>query len=212
MSIGNLKDQGNKGNNFPYQLRNLQLLGEIADNTAVPCCPTAATEATLLQVLNSLQQGQAYTQALVTDQGGVGCPTNCPTYLEIRVWNGVSFDAPIYYDASGAVVIPVGPLAFVNPQYVLENILIQDTAIATALTSTRTPNILRTQVAGAIAPAVYSASFYNAGTTNADVMGVVLAAGETVNFDAGGSANKFTAGSLTYIGSATSELLIIYVS
>jgi len=29
MSIGNLKDYGNKGNNFPYQLRNLQLLGEI---------------------------------------------------------------------------------------------------------------------------------------------------------------------------------------
>jgi hypothetical protein len=29
MSIGNLKDQGNKGNNFPYQLRTLQLLGEI---------------------------------------------------------------------------------------------------------------------------------------------------------------------------------------
>ena len=29
MSIGNLKDQGNKGNNFPYQLRNLQLLGAI---------------------------------------------------------------------------------------------------------------------------------------------------------------------------------------
>jgi hypothetical protein len=29
MSIGNLKDNGNKGNNFPYQLRNLQLLGEI---------------------------------------------------------------------------------------------------------------------------------------------------------------------------------------
>lgn len=31
MSIGNLKDQGNKGNNFPYQLRNLQLLGAIND-------------------------------------------------------------------------------------------------------------------------------------------------------------------------------------
>ena len=29
MSIGNLKDQGNKGNNFPYQLRSLQLLGDI---------------------------------------------------------------------------------------------------------------------------------------------------------------------------------------
>tara|TARA_R110000868_G_scaffold8307_6_gene43432 strand:+ start:2191 stop:2559 length:369 start_codon:yes stop_codon:yes gene_type:complete len=35
MSIGNLKDQGNKGNNFPYQLRNLQILNEllIAANT-----------------------------------------------------------------------------------------------------------------------------------------------------------------------------------
>jgi hypothetical protein len=31
MSIGNLKDNGNKGNNFPYQLAVLQLLGEIRD-------------------------------------------------------------------------------------------------------------------------------------------------------------------------------------
>ena len=31
MSIGNLKDQGNKGNNFPYQLKNLQLLSQIAN-------------------------------------------------------------------------------------------------------------------------------------------------------------------------------------
>ena len=38
MSIGNTKDYGNKGNNFPYQLRNLQLLGEILDalNNASP--------------------------------------------------------------------------------------------------------------------------------------------------------------------------------
>ena len=26
MSVGNLKDQGNKGNNFPFQVKNLQLL------------------------------------------------------------------------------------------------------------------------------------------------------------------------------------------
>jgi hypothetical protein len=31
MSIGNLKTQGNQGNNFPYQLRNLQLLGGIEE-------------------------------------------------------------------------------------------------------------------------------------------------------------------------------------
>lgn len=40
MSIGNLKDQGNKGNNFPYQLKNLQLLSAINEgiidlNTAI---------------------------------------------------------------------------------------------------------------------------------------------------------------------------------
>jgi hypothetical protein len=37
MSIGNLKDQGNKGNNFPYQLKTLQLLGAINDGiSALP--------------------------------------------------------------------------------------------------------------------------------------------------------------------------------
>jgi hypothetical protein len=34
MSVGNLKDQGNKGNNFPYQLKTLQLLGAINDSIA----------------------------------------------------------------------------------------------------------------------------------------------------------------------------------
>jgi len=45
MSIGNLKDQGNKGNNFPYQLKNLQLLGLISDNLS-----GLATETTLASV------------------------------------------------------------------------------------------------------------------------------------------------------------------
>ena len=37
MSVGNLKDQGNKGNNVPYQLKTLQLLGAINDSiSALP--------------------------------------------------------------------------------------------------------------------------------------------------------------------------------
>ena len=51
MSVGNLTDQGNKGNNFPFQIAVLQLLEQIA---TVPnlagCCPNDATEATLLKV------------------------------------------------------------------------------------------------------------------------------------------------------------------
>ena len=42
MSIGNLNDQGNKGNNFPYQLRTLQLLGEI--NNGINALPGADYE------------------------------------------------------------------------------------------------------------------------------------------------------------------------
>lgn len=210
MSIGNTKDYGNKGNNFPYQLRSLQLLSDIL--TKSNCCPTAATEVTLLQILNTLQVGTAFQQQLVIDLGGVGCPTNCPTYVEIRIWNGTTFDPPVYYDAGGSIVVPVGPLQFVNPQYVLENILLQETSINAALTATKTPNILRETTAGAIAPAVYSISFSNTGTTDGDVNGVTIKPGETVNFDAGGAGNKYAAASFTYTASATAELLIIYNS
>lgn len=129
---------GDKGSNFNYELSVLKLLELIS--IAIPaaaCCPTDATEATLQQVLAAIQSGQEYEQNLVIDQGGVGCPANCPTYLQIRIWNSVThtFDPPIYYDASGAVVVPVGPLELVNPQYVLENILTQVTTSNTTLTN-----------------------------------------------------------------------------
>ena len=35
MSVGNLKDNGNKGNNFPWQLAVLKLLDQVANNTSV---------------------------------------------------------------------------------------------------------------------------------------------------------------------------------
>lgn len=129
MSIGNLKTNGNKGNNFPFQLSNLELLGEISAGVNPP--GGLATELTALQILMALQDGQEFEQNLVMDLGGVGCPTNCPTYLQVRIWNTVThtFDPPIYYNASGVVVVPVGPLEIVNPQYALENILLQVTAI-----------------------------------------------------------------------------------
>lgn len=46
MSIGNLKDQGNKGNNFPYQYAVLKLLDGILQATTGGggggCCPATA--------------------------------------------------------------------------------------------------------------------------------------------------------------------------
>ena len=122
MSIGNLKDYGNKGNNFPYQLRNLQLLGGIQD-----CC--TASGGTLLSILAALQGGQNFTQNLVEDQGGTGCPTNCPVYTEIKIWNGTSFDPPVYYDAAGNIVTPVGPVVYLNPDYHLAQMVLLLTSI-----------------------------------------------------------------------------------
>jgi hypothetical protein len=49
MSVGNLKDYGNKGNNFPWQLKMLQGLQSIIDNTGGGS-GALATEATLLNV------------------------------------------------------------------------------------------------------------------------------------------------------------------
>lgn len=125
---------GDKGSNFKYELSVLQLLELIS--TAIPaaaCCPTAATEATLVQVLSALQNGKEFEQNLVIDLGGVGCPSACPTYLQVRIYNTEThtFDPPVYFNASGASVVPVGPLELVNPQLVLNNILTQVSSINT---------------------------------------------------------------------------------
>lgn len=39
MSVGNLKDSGNQGNNFPWQLKMLQGLQQMIDNNSA-CCTT----------------------------------------------------------------------------------------------------------------------------------------------------------------------------
>jgi hypothetical protein len=234
MSIGNTKDNGNKGNNFPYQRAVTKLLSEIACNSLIPpCCPTAATEVTLLAVLAALQNGQEFEQTIVTDLGGVGCPLNCPTYLQIRIFDTVThtFGAPIYYDASGAVVVPVGPLELVNPQFVLNNILTQLTAINADLdvnlstrasevtlssldnkftSVNRIPSLTRVIGAGAavIAAGARSVSVYNAGTADGTWLGSVIKQGEQFSYSADGENDVL--GAFSY-DALTTELVITTV-
>lgn len=59
MSIGNLKDQGGKGTNYPYQYAVLKLLDAIlaasSGGGGGGCpCPSSAQEATLLSILTKL--------------------------------------------------------------------------------------------------------------------------------------------------------------
>lgn len=50
MSIGNLKNDGNKGNNFPYQIKVLEGLQCVCDQLKELNVDTAAIEATLLDI------------------------------------------------------------------------------------------------------------------------------------------------------------------
>lgn len=131
MGLGNDNPKiGDLGSNYKYQLKVLQGLQAIIGTTG-----GGATEATLLMVLAALQSQQEFEQNLVMDLGGAGCPGNCPTYLQVRIWNEVThtFNPPIYYNAAGALVVPVGPVQIVNPQYVLADMLVQLQAINTDL-------------------------------------------------------------------------------
>lgn len=218
MSIGNTKDQGNKGNNFPYQLANLKLLGGITDLSTT-------ANGTLLSILAALQNGQSFIQTLVEDQGGAGCPANCPVYLEVKIWNGTTFDPPVYYDAQGNIVIPVGPLVYLNPdfhlaqivalltsidnsvdvnlstrnaeatQLLIKNLLTTidgDTSnIAADTTATRTAKVISTTGSGTIPGNPMTVSIFNANTMS----GAVTIDGTTISVP-GGVTLSYDAGGL----------------
>lgn len=116
-SIGDLRNSGLQGNNFPWQLKMLMgqqcacdALTEIADNTDT-------LEPLLAQILAAIQNGTDYEAALVVDNAGV-------TWLEVRIWNGTTFDPPIYFAAgSNTPGTPVAPITYVNPNSYLAQIV-----------------------------------------------------------------------------------------
>ena len=207
MSAGNIKDKGsNFGSNYSYQLSVLQLLDSIATGTGGgACCPTAATEVTLAQILQALQGGAGIFNTLVIDTTGPGCPTNCPTYSEVRVWDPLtSTFTTTYYDANGTQVFPApGSLVYVNPQFVLNDIYLQLIGV------TRTPTMVRTTGSGTVSAGKRSVSFRNAGAITATVLGANLLPGETVNFDAGSL--KDTLSAIAYNANGTDLLITTLV-
>lgn len=65
MSIGNLKDSGNQGNNFPWQLKMLQGLQCVCDQLKELNIDTTAIEATLLDIETAI--GNLATEATLLD-------------------------------------------------------------------------------------------------------------------------------------------------
>jgi hypothetical protein len=119
MSIGNLKDYGNKGNNFPWQLKMLQGQQCACDYLKEIDLNTDQVEPLLLQILSAIQQGSDFEAFLVEDANGV-------TWLEIRIWNPATgtFDPPVYFSAGTNVPgTPVLPITYINPNSYLAQIV-----------------------------------------------------------------------------------------
>ena len=225
MSIGNTKEYGNKGNNFPFQLKSLQGLQCACDQLQAINGNTDQLEGLLTLISNLLQNGQDYESTIVEDANG-------DLWLEVRIWNGTSFDPPIYYAAGTSTPgTPVAPLTYINSATYLAQIVSNTTGIATEATladvesnthttaltlapQTRTPNILRVAGAnGTIIDDAFSVSFSNTGTANATVNSVILKPGETINFDAGVLNNFFQGNAFAYSTTISgAELLIIYTT
>jgi hypothetical protein len=225
MSIGNTKEYGNKGNNFPFQLKSLQGLQCACDQLQAINGNTDQVEGLLTLISNLLQNGQDYESTIVEDANG-------NLWLEVRIWNGTSFDPPVYYAAGTSTPgTPVAPLTYINSATYLAQIVSNTTGIATEATLidveanthattnllspiSRTPGILRVSGANStIAIETYSISFSNTGTANATVNTVIIKPGETINFDAGALNNTFPSGSFAYSTTTSgAELLIIYTT
>jgi len=219
MSIGNLKDQGNQSKNFPWQLK--MLLGQqcACDQLTAINANTDNVEPLLVQILTAIQAGTDYEAALVVDSADV-------TWLEIRIWNGTTFDPPVYYLAgSNTSGTPAFPITYINPNTYLAQIVSNTTGLATEITAAnifgasaqtaiqtqpqlRNPGILRTSGPGGLpVTPVYDFSVSNVGSANGIVLGALIKPGETFNFSAGGIQNTFTP--VTYDGTGT-ELVFIY--
>ena len=198
MSIGNLKTDGNKGHNFPWQLRMLKGLQDLYDTN--------------------------FETAIVV----VECPGPIYTaYLEVRTWDQIStgcgeienkLSEPTYYlpgddlPVSGTIVGPGCVMRYTDDSTLLNDIKIELSS------SAKTPVIDRQSAAGFIAPQIKSISFavavtaatYSTISTNGGITYINVLPGETVIYDAGVLNNYFVANTF-YYDATGSDLLITYI-
>ena len=215
MSVGNLLDNGNKGRNFPFQFNLLELLGQIAANTA------GAVGADYELVTT-------YYKAIVTGPGfGIGDSiTRTQVYqlpagtLITTLWFNQTTGLPIAAPpiASIQVVMPATAVTVNNLPVVLGQALMANSLAVTIAsdqsaipvtfpTAVRTPSVTRETTPGATLAGVRSITFANTGSANGLVLGTIIKSGETVSFSAG---DGDTFGIITYDGTGT-ELLITIV-
>ena len=192
MSIGDLKDYGNKGNNFPWQLKVLQGLQCICDEVKEINIDTDDLEQLLADLIAELQSGIDVT--IVNPLGQEPMATSIPVVI-------ASDQSSVTTDTTQL------------PASLGQTNMAGSVSVALASNQNgvaRTPTFLRpTGANGTVAAGTFSMSFASVGTGNAIVGGIILKPGETLNFDAGAINN--TLGAVTYdtTTNAGAELIII---
>jgi hypothetical protein len=198
-SIGDLKNSGLKGNNWPWQYKMLKGLQGI------------------INAINNQADGTEYEAKIVS----ITCVGPDPfagteLYLEVRVWdteNGGWTGPPTYYLPGSNTGVPLVDFTSEGctityleggdaTEATLAAILAMNTQIeldTTQIATNTTPitgvvaDLRRETTPGAVGILVKSVSIANVGSENGTVLGTVLAAGETITFDAG-SLNNTLAG------------------
>jgi hypothetical protein len=212
MSVGNLKTNGLKGNNFPWQLKMLKGLQDLYDTN--------------------------FETAIVV----VECPGPIYTaYLEVRTWDQIStgcgeienkLSEPTYYlpgddlPVSGTIVGPGCVMRYTDDSTILYDSLLCCQANGVILDDIRselgslqkTPFIDRQSGAGSITTITNSISFavavtaatYSTISTDGGTTFINVLPGETVIYDAGVLNNYFNA-NIFYYDATGSDLLITYI-
>ena len=195
MSIANLKDTGNQGNNMPWQWQMLKGLQAIYDEVKQPltCVDDSVSICTNGTPLTSTTIG-ADTGLDVNIIGGVTLEVNLDAANDqVGVYgyvNGASGSpVPLNTNASGQAVVAGGTGVQRTPSF--------------ARPSTASPGT------GTVTAGAYSASFASVGTANALVGGIILKPGETLNFDAGAINNTLAAITYDVTTNSGAELIII---
>lgn len=205
MSIGNLKNSGNQGNNFPWQLKMLEGLQAIYNEVAEPltCVEDSVT------ICNANIDAFTFTNIGGNDAlnvniaGGVTLEVNLDaTNDQVGIYGYVNGAAgspvPLNTNASGQVAIQDGG-----------NSITVDGGTGLL----RTTGMIRPTGSGNVNSAsatFYSVSVANVGSANGTVLaGVTIKPGEVLNFSADAINNYFN--SFAYDATGT-EFIIIYVS
>lgn len=210
-----------KSGSFSDNLR-IHILSAIEDLIIASGSSGLATEATLISVLNAINNTQQDVEILLVRDKGNGNVV----LQQITDYLG---GAPVvtYKDVNGNVVVPVGPLEYLDPAAVLNLVLAElqtlnaggQLATQTTLAAVNTKLTATTGVAStllvvtgagaaSVAAGKRTVSFFNSGNADASVNGATLARGVGITYPE--LANRDVYAAIPY-DALTSELTITTV-